>query len=365
MESSEIIRALSVLGELQVTTAGDRLVIYVPAIDDSVHLFAPEVMRAEKIFAPTGDPAVEFTMGDGNNIWPLILTGTDAVYAPASPDDLLDASIRFTVSDAPHLVAYSEMDRDAETTALACAAPGPVELDGLSGNLLLLRCFIAGAARFGLRPVRAVAWWQRGRQSLGDDFMLPSFRPDAVWNELARDAAGIKLTGSLSRNADDAPAVTADLAVADFEALEPMMTPVRLDEEFVESWREWIPLSPTIFAQTLMKGVPEARSDVALYPEGGGTIDLRCRRGDAVVALLQLRFSIPESVLTIDEIRIGEQATGTGLFQRLIFNTEQLAARLGLRELKLLATGIGSYALAKVGVYPRNPEFRRNAGGQA
>src|SRR6202012_405709 len=99
-------RALSVLDELQVTTSADRLVLYVPTIDDSVHLFAHEVMRAEKIFAPTGDPAGEFTISDGNNIWPLILTGTDAVYAPASPDDLLDTSIRFTVSNAPDLVAY-------------------------------------------------------------------------------------------------------------------------------------------------------------------------------------------------------------------------------------------------------------------
>jgi hypothetical protein len=42
-----------------------------------------------------------------------------------------------------------------------------------------------------------------------------------------------------------------------------------------------------------------------------------------------------------------------------MFNTERLAALLGLRQVSLRATGIGAYALARVGVYPRDPELYR------
>jgi hypothetical protein len=46
------------------------------------------------------------------------------------------------------------------------------------------------------------------------------------------------------------------------------------------------------------------------------------------------------------------------LFQRIMFNTERLAAMLGFRQVTLLASGVGSYAFAAMG-YPRDPELHQ------
>ena len=72
--------------------------------------------------------------------------------------------------------------------------------------------------------------------------------------------------------------------------------------------------------------------------------------------------SFPDQDMSIDELRIPE-GVGGGLFQRLMFNTERLATRLGLAQVSLHATGAGAYALACVGVYPRDPELYRATRG--
>jgi hypothetical protein len=193
MNCDEIVHTLSALAQLEITKTADRLAIYVPAIGDSVHLVADEVRRARRIVGPAGETAVEMVVGDERDVRPLILTAEDVVYAPASPDVMLDSTIQWNITNAPPLVTYSEMERDAEKVAFACERPGPINLDSLGASLLLTRCFIAGAVRFGLRPLRAVAWWQRGWRAVGDDIPLPPFRPDASWNEMTEEAARIPL----------------------------------------------------------------------------------------------------------------------------------------------------------------------------
>lgn len=359
MEPAEIARALAELPDIRVTTLEDRFCVHVPAIDDSVHLLASKVKRFTRIFAPNGDPAIEFSIGDEHDEWPLIIVANDVVYSPASSDSLLDSSLSFRVGNAPHLISYSEMEREAEGVALACERSGRINLDSMAGSYLLLRCFIAGAVRFGLWPVRSVAWWQRGWNAVGGDVPLPSFRPDPIWDELSRDAAQITVIPSATRDEGKEVAAVAALTKADFQRLEPTMTAVQLDDEFVSSWKSWIRITPARFAELLMSGVSGARADVTLYPEGGGSIDVRLQTGDVLHAMMQLRFSFRDGVLAIDEIRITDAAAGTGLFQRMIFNTERLAALLGLSKLHLLATGIGSYAFAVVGVYPRDSALYR------
>lgn len=356
MEAVEISRVLAGLSSVRVTTMADRVCAYLPAIDDTVHVEATEVRRFRHIWAPNGDPAVEFVMGDEHGTWPLIITPNDIIYKPVDTEAVLDSVIEYQISNAPHIVAYSEMERAAERAALASERSGSIDVDSVGASFLLVRCFIAAATLVGLRPVRSVAWWQRGWAALGGDLPLPPFRADPVWDELSRDASRLTVTALLTREDDMAEAI-ANLTIADFRQLEPVLTAVGLDDEFVSSWRTLIRIAPAQFADRLLDGMETALADVALYPEGGGSVNVVLRDGDVVHALLQFSWSSRDE-LHIDEIRIGDTMAHTGLFQRLMFNTERLAALLGFRKVALLASGIGSVAFATMG-YPRDPELYR------
>jgi hypothetical protein len=357
MNREEIVQTLAVLVDLQISKSEDTLAVYVPAIEDSVRLSANEIKRARKIFGPEGDPAVEMAIEREIDQWPLILTTKDVVFAPVDPEVLLESPVRMDISNAPHLVAYSEMERDAEGVALACEQLDAIDLAGLAGSFLLLRCFVAGAVRFGMRPLKTVAWWQRGWRAIGGDVPLPPFRPDSIWDKMTDDAARILLVETQRREDEDRETIVAKLTISDFAALEPTLCISQLNDEFVVAWKKWIHITPSTFARTLMKGMPAAHSEMALYPEGGGNVDVREFDDGAVCGQLQLRFSMVDKVMHIDEIRIKESDRGAGLFQRMIFNAEALAALLGLERVEVLATGIGRYALAKVGVYPQDPQL--------
>lgn len=327
--------------------------MYLPAIDDTVRIDAAEVRRYRRIWAPNGDPAVEFVMGDERGVWPLIITPDDVVYQPVDTDAVLDSPMKYRITDTPHIIAYTEMERAAERVALTCERPGPIELDGVGATLLLVRCFIVAATLAGLRPVRSVAWWQRGWTALSGDVPLPPFRTDPVWDELVHDASRLTVTASAKQEGDMADAV-AGVAVTDFRRLEPALTAVSLDEEFVSCWRASMSITPARFAETLLKGLDGARADVALYPGGGGNVDVVLGESGAQ-ALLQFSWSSKDE-LNLDEIRIADALAHSGLFQRMMFNTERLAAMLGFRKITLLAGEVGAYAFAVTG-YPRDPEL--------
>ena len=104
---------------------------------------------------------------------------------------------------------------------------------------------------------------------------------------------------------------------------------------------------------TLTAGIPEATFDIHLYPEGTGSVDLRLQPGGELRALFQLRFSFPDLSVDVDELWIAEAARGAGLFERLLYNAEELGRQLGMERIRLLATGIGTYAVARVGGYPK------------
>jgi hypothetical protein len=355
MEVAEIVRALEGLPGIRAAVLAGRVCAYVPAIDDTVHIDASEVRRYRRIWAPNGDPAVELVMGDEQGVWPLIVAPSDVVYQPVDTKTVLDSPLAYRIVDAPDLVAYTEMERAAERAALDCEQPGPIEWAGLSANFLLVRCSIAAATLAGLRPVRSVAWWQRGWDSVGGDALLPPFRADPVWDELVREASQIRVAVCTESEGGEAEAA-AGVTLPDFQRLAPVLMAVGLDEQFVSCWREFMPITPLRFTKTLLNCLDTARADVALYPAGGGSVDVTVRGADAV-ALVQFSWSGRDD-LHIDEIRIPAALAHTGLFQRLMFNTEQLAAMLGFRQVTILATGVGSYAFAAMG-YPRDPELYR------
>ncbi|MFI6011104.1 hypothetical protein ACIBAG_20170 [Streptomyces sp. NPDC051243] len=353
MEAADVIQALDGLKGPRAVVVGGRVCVHVPAIDDTVRIDAAQVRRCRRIWAPNGDPAVEFVLEDDGGVWPLVITPDDVVFQPVDTGAVLDSPIEYRIANAPHIVAYTEMERAAEDVAVHCEEPGPIELNGAGVTLLLVRCFIVAATLTGLRPVRSVAWWQRGWTALGGDLPLPPFRADPVWDELTHEASQLTLTASVRRETDG-PEAAAGVAVTDFRRLEPTLTAVALDDEFVSCWRTTMGITPARFVETLLSGLDLARAHVALYPGGGGSVDVVLGEGDAQ-ALLQLSWS-DKLALHVDEIRIADALAHTGLFQRMMFNTERLAAMLGFSQVTILATGVGSYAFAVMG-YPRDPEL--------
>lgn len=357
----EILAALTFVPEVRATALQNRMTVNIPALGDSVHFVADDVRRVRRIYAPDGAPALEFVIGAGAELWPLIITGIDVVFQPASPDAVLDTRMGYSIAEMPPLVAYTEMLREAEAQSRRVQS-GRTDYDTLGGTFLLVRCFIVGAARFGLRPAAAVGWWDSGWRRFGDSVLLPPWRQDPLWDGLLAEAAQLRdLPSTLTAVRDERPDA-ARVEVVDFERLEPGLSVVGLDDEFVAAWRRWVPITPATFHATLTRGVPGATADMALYPDGGGSIDLWVPLSDGRRAFLQTRFTYADGEMAIDEIRIPERVGG-GLFQRLMFNTERLAALLGLRRVSLYATGVGAYAMTHVGVYPRDPELYRATRG--
>ncbi|MER6593941.1 hypothetical protein ABT214_19245 [Micromonospora purpureochromogenes] len=359
MDSDELAGALRTLPALRVRTIDAEVQVVVPAIDDAVRLHADSVLRARQIFSPRGDPALELVVRQDDALLPLIVLNDDVVWAPVDPAAQLDSAIPVRITNAPPLVAYTEMERDAVGAARALDGP-MIDVDAVSATLVLHRCFIVGAMRFGLRPVRAAAWWQHLAAALGDDFCLGRFRPDREWDGLLVEAGGVRLLHPAPPPARDLRAEIDAMTIADLTALEPVMTVARADDEFIASWRRWVPIPPRRFRELISAGLPDARFEVSLYPDGGCAVDLRIAPAGTLHALLGLRFSFPERRASLDEIRLTDQARGSGLFQRLMFNAEELSRELGMASLSLLATGVGSYALARYGGYPRDPELGRS-----
>ncbi|QFZ17874.1 hypothetical protein [Saccharothrix syringae] len=332
MAIAEVCRALEGVPGVRVTALADRVWVHVPAIGDAVRVDVAAIRRHEPIRAPDGSPAVEFTLGDEHGTWPLIVTSTDVVYRPAGPRAVLVPAPEHRVGSAPHLVAYSEMERAAERLALDGERPGLAELSGLGAALLLVRCFIVGATLVGLRPVRGAGWWQRAWAAVGGDVPLPPFRADPVWDELV-------LAG---------PPEEGGAAVADFRRLEPGLTVVGLDDSFASSWRSRVPVAPAVFAGTLLRGLAGARARVALHPDGSGAVDVALGSGGAV------RFGWSD----VDELRVAEVGGAHhDLLRRLLLNTERLAALLGFGRV-VFAAGVDAVAAAPGG-YPRDPELFR------
>lgn len=351
MDAMDIVGALEKLPGIRADVTAGIVSAQVSAVNDTVRIDAAGVKRHRRIWAPNGDPAVEFAMDGDRGPWPLIVTPADVVFPPAATSTVLDSAIEYRITDVPPLVAYSEMERAAEQVAVICARPGSMELAGLSAKFLLTRCFIAAAIGVGLRPTRSVAWWQQAWDAVGGEVLLPPFRADPTWDELARE---------VSRPAAIAPAVRTGggetdsmVTVADFHRLEPALNAVRLDDEFVRCWRRFIPGTPERFVEVLLDHLAGARADIALYPNGSGSVDVTVRGADTA-ALLQLSWS-DRKTMRIDEVRIPDALAHSGLFQRMMFNTERLAHMLGFGELTLLASGVGAYAFARLGNYPRDP----------
>jgi hypothetical protein len=192
MRTSEVIDALADVPGVEATIRRGRLNIHVPALGDTAKLDPDEILAAESVFVPTGEPAVQLDLKRGREVLPLIVTLGDLVFTPSYADSLvaLADGEELRVPAMPSLIAYSEMHRDVRGLGAAVDDPDvQLDPDMLAATLLAHRCFLRGAMRAGLWPVRVAAWWQYSHARVGASAPLPAFHPDAAWDQLLSDVA--------------------------------------------------------------------------------------------------------------------------------------------------------------------------------
>jgi hypothetical protein len=186
----ELTDALSEIPGAEVSVRRGALNVYVPAIGDTAELDPDDITAAEDVFVPTGLPAVQLDVRRGREILPLIVTADDLVFTPAYADSMIVPGAHLRVPAMPALIAYSEMHRDVRALGRTIDDPkAALEPDILAATLLAHRCFLAGAVRMGLWPVRVAAWWEYSAARSAGSVSLPPFRSDPAWDDLMADVA--------------------------------------------------------------------------------------------------------------------------------------------------------------------------------
>jgi len=188
MRSFELTEILGEVPGAEVTIERGELVVHIPAIGDAVRLDPDEIVEAEPAFVPTGAPAVQLGVRRGHEVLTLIVTVDDVVFMPAYADDVLEPGAELVVPAMPGLIGYSEMHRDVRALGRAIDDP-EVRHDPemLAATLLAHRCFLTGAIRVGLWPVRVAAWWEYSNARAGRAVQLAPFRADPFWDDLMAD----------------------------------------------------------------------------------------------------------------------------------------------------------------------------------
>lgn len=188
MRTDELADLIAEVPNTEVTAVPGIVTVHVPAIGDTARLLFRDVLDAYEVMVPTGAPAVQVDLKRGRESLPLIVTVDDVVFAPVYADSVIDPEDELLVPAMPGMIGYSEMHRDVRALGKAIGDP-QLELDPeiLAATLLAHRCFIAGAIRVGLWPVRVAAWWEYTASRAAKTTTLARFRPDEEWNRLMAD----------------------------------------------------------------------------------------------------------------------------------------------------------------------------------
>jgi hypothetical protein len=186
----ELTDALSEVPGVEVSVRRGALHVHVPAIGDTAELDPGDITEAAAVFVPTGRPAVQLDVRRGREILPLIVTADDLVFTPVYADSMIVPGAHLRVPAMPTLIAYSEMHRDVRALGRTIDDPKvTLEPDILAATLLAHRCFLAGAVRMGLWPVRVAAWWEYSAARSARDVEMAPFRADPAWDDLMADVA--------------------------------------------------------------------------------------------------------------------------------------------------------------------------------
>lgn len=188
MHSYELTEALSEVPGAQVEIRRGRLAVHIPAIGDTARLRPDDILAAESVFVPTRKPAVQLDVQRGHEVLPLIVTVDDLVFTPVYAEDLVVPGGDLRIPAMPNLISYSEMHRDVRALGKAIDDPAAtLKPDILAATLLAHRCFVAGAVRMGLWPVRVAAWWEYTHARVGGTVPLAPLRDDPLWADLMTD----------------------------------------------------------------------------------------------------------------------------------------------------------------------------------
>jgi hypothetical protein len=188
MHSYELTEALAEVPGAQVAIRRGLLAVHIPAIGDTARLSPEDILAAEPVFVPTRKPAVQLDVQRGHEVLPLIVTVDDMVFSPVYAEDVAAPGGDLRIPAMPSLISYSEMHRDVRGLGKTIDDPA-VELDPeiLAATLLAHRCFVAGAVRVGLWPVRVAAWWEYTHARVGATVPLARLRDDPLWDDLMAD----------------------------------------------------------------------------------------------------------------------------------------------------------------------------------
>jgi hypothetical protein len=190
MRSYELTEALAEVPSVEVRIRRGALHIHVPALGDTASLDPEDILAADQVFVPTKKPAVQLDIKRGREVVPLIVTVEDLVFTPGYADALLAEGADVRVPAMPGLLAYSEMHRDVRALGKAIDnAEAELDPETLAATLLAHRCFLRGAVRVGLWPVRVAAWWEYTHARTAGKLPLAPFRPDPEWDALMADVA--------------------------------------------------------------------------------------------------------------------------------------------------------------------------------
>ncbi|MCO8271188.1 hypothetical protein M1L60_11350 [Actinoplanes sp. TRM 88003] len=190
MQVWEVTEALAEVPGVEVKVRRGLLEIHMPALGDTASLDPDEILAAESVFVPTRAAAVQLDIRDGRAVLPLIVTVDDMVFNPAYADDLVEPGAHRQLPAMPNLISYSEMHRDVRALGKAIDDPAlDLEPETLAATLLAHRCFLAGAMRVGLWPVRVAAWWEYANARVGAPSGIAPLRSDPDWDDLMADVA--------------------------------------------------------------------------------------------------------------------------------------------------------------------------------
>jgi hypothetical protein len=203
MDVEELAQLVGEVPGTQVSIEAGVLVARVPAIGDAVRLVPEDVIGYDSIISPAGHPGVELGVRRGHQELPLIITVDDVVFMPAYAADMLERDAELAVPAMPPLIAYSEMHRDVRALGRAIDDPD-LELDPetLAATLLVHRCFLAGAVRVGLWPVRVAAWWEYMWARVGRGLPVAPFRADPQWDQLMAAVTEARRHAEAAKKAD-------------------------------------------------------------------------------------------------------------------------------------------------------------------
>ncbi len=188
MHSYEITEALAAVPGAEVAVRRGLVTVHIPKLGDTAELDPDDVVAAESVFVPTRRPAVQLDIRRGRELLPLIVTVDDLVFTPVYAEDVVVPGTSLRIPAMPALISYSEMHRDVRALGRTIDDPeADLEKETLAATLLAHRCFMAGAVRIGLWPVRVAAWWEYAHARVGADVPLARFRPDPLWDDLMAD----------------------------------------------------------------------------------------------------------------------------------------------------------------------------------